>query len=51
MPLTAIDNFCSLADIDPFFIELDAILAKNNYVWNELAEKALLEFYDVTLSI
>ncbi len=51
MPLTAIDNFCALADIDPFFVELDAILAKNNYVWNEQAEKALLEFYDVSLSI
>lgn len=51
LPLTAIDNFTSLAKQDPFFSELDAILAKNNYVWNQHAEKALLEFYDVSLSV
>ncbi|MBR9872806.1 zinc-binding dehydrogenase [Vibrio sp. J1-1] len=51
LPLTAIDNFLSLANEDPFFVELDAILEANNYVWNEHAEKALLEFYDVNLSI
>ncbi|WP_063660600.1 zinc-binding dehydrogenase [Aliivibrio fischeri] len=51
LPLTAIDNFASLAEQDPFFSELDAILAKNNYVWNQHAEKALLEFYDVSLSV
>ena len=51
LPLTAIDNFASLADQDSFFAELDVILAKNNYVWNQHAEKALLEFYDVSLSV
>ncbi|MEL7293150.1 MAG: zinc-binding dehydrogenase [Pseudomonadota bacterium] len=51
MPMVAINNFKSLADIDPFFIELDTIMAANNYVWNELAEKALLEFYGVSLTL
>ncbi|MGY5612410.1 zinc-binding dehydrogenase [Vibrio brasiliensis] len=51
LPLTAIDNFRSLADVDPFFVELDAILAANNYVWNQHAEKALLEYYDVSLTV
>ncbi len=51
LPLTAIDNFLSLADVDPFFEDLDAILKANNYVWNAHAEKALLEFYDVSLSV
>ncbi len=51
LPLTAIDNFLSLQDEDPFFVELDAILKSNNYVWNEQAERALLAFYDVTLSV
>lgn len=50
MPLTAIDEFHTLADVDPFFNELDAIAKANNYVWNEQAEKALLEFYDVNLT-
>jgi len=40
-----------LADQDPFFAELDAILNANNYVWNAHAEKALLEFYDVSLTV
>ncbi|WEM44750.1 zinc-binding dehydrogenase (plasmid) [Photobacterium sp. DA100] len=51
LPLTAIDDFMSLADQDPFFAELDAILKANNYVWNVDAEKALLEFYDVSLAV
>ncbi|MGF1735394.1 zinc-binding dehydrogenase [Photobacterium satsumensis] len=51
LPLTAIDDFMSLADQNPFFAELDAILKANNYVWNEHAEKALLEFYDVSLAV
>lgn len=51
MPLTAIDNFRSLSNVAPFFIELDALLAANNYVWNEAAEKALLDYYNVSLSI
>lgn len=51
LPLTGIDNFKSLAEQDPFFTELDVILAKNNYVWSECAEKALLEFYDVNLTV
>ena len=51
LPLTAIDDFMSLADQDPFFAELDAILKANNYVWNVHAEKALLEFYDVSLAV
>ncbi len=51
MPLTAIDNFSSLAHIDPFFNELDEILAANNYVWNEASEKALLEYYNVSLTV
>lgn len=51
LPLTAIDDFLSLADQDPFFSELDAILCANNYVWNAHAEKALLEFYDVSLTV
>lgn len=50
MPLTAIDEFHTLADVDPFFNELDTIVKANNYVWNEQAEKALLEFYDVNLT-
>ncbi|MFS1443520.1 MULTISPECIES: zinc-binding dehydrogenase [unclassified Vibrio] len=51
MPLTAIDEFHTLADVAPFFNELDAIVKANNYVWNEQAEKALLEFYDVNLTV
>ncbi|MGR5066444.1 zinc-binding dehydrogenase [Photobacterium sp. DNB22_13_2] len=51
LPLTAIDDFISLAEQDPFFAELDAILKANNYVWNVDAEKALLEFYDVSLVV
>lgn len=51
MPLTAIDNFMSLAETDPFFADLDEILKANNYVWNAHAEKALLEFYDVSLKV
>ena len=51
LPLTAIDDFMSLADQDPFFAKLDAILKANNYVWNVDAEKALLEFYDVSLAV
>ncbi len=50
LPLTAIDEFKSLVDTDPFFGELDAILAANNYVWNPAAEKALLDFYKVSLT-
>ena len=50
LPLTAIDEFHKLADQDPFFGELDRILKDNNYVWNDLAEKALLEFYGVSLT-
>ncbi len=49
LPLTAIDNFMSLADRDPFYADLDAILKQNNYVWNEEAEKALLAFFNVSL--
>ncbi|MEZ9922343.1 L-sorbose 1-phosphate reductase, partial [Vibrio breoganii] len=48
LPLTSIDEFHTLADVDPFFLELDQILKANNYVWNEPAEKALLEFYNVS---
>jgi threonine dehydrogenase-like Zn-dependent dehydrogenase len=51
LPLTAIDQFKTLEDSDPFFGELDAILKQNNYVWNAEAEKALLEFYDVSLTV
>ncbi|ASI91253.1 zinc-binding dehydrogenase [Vibrio mediterranei] len=51
LPLTAIDQFKTLEDSDPFFGELDAILQQNNYVWNAEAEKALLEFYDVSLTV
>ncbi|PWI32396.1 L-sorbose 1-phosphate reductase [Vibrio albus] len=51
LPLTAIDDFMSLAEDEPFFAELDAILKGHNYVWNEHAEKALLEFYDVSLTV
>lgn len=51
MPLTAITDFCSLSDVDPFFVNLDAILAANNYVWNEHAEKELLEYYNVSLTV
>ncbi|MGF1704102.1 zinc-binding dehydrogenase [Photobacterium makurazakiensis] len=51
LPLTAIDDFMSLAEQDPFFAELDAILKANNYVWNVDAEKALLEFHDVSLVV
>ena len=51
LPLTAIDQFHTLAEQSPFFLELDEILKANNYVWNELAEKALLEFYDVSLTV
>ncbi|AYV20143.1 zinc-binding dehydrogenase [Vibrio mediterranei] len=51
LPLTAIDQFKTLEDSDPFFGELDAILQQNNYVWNADAEKALLEFYDVSLTV
>ena len=51
LPLPAIDDFLSLGDVDPFFEDLDAILKANNYGWNAHAEKALLEFYDVSLSV
>ncbi|WP_153448788.1 zinc-binding dehydrogenase [Vibrio algicola] len=51
LPLTAIDDFKSLAQNEPFFKDLDAILAKDNYVWSAHAEKALLEFYDVSLAV
>ncbi|PHX08061.1 zinc-binding dehydrogenase [Vibrio splendidus] len=51
LPLTAIDQFHTLAEQSPFFLELDEILKANNYVWNELAEKALLECYDVSLTV
>jgi L-sorbose 1-phosphate reductase len=51
MPLTAIDNFMSLADSNPFYADLDAILKSSNYVWNEHAEKALLEFFNVSLDV
>lgn len=50
LPLTAIDNFLSLAEQDPFFAKLDTIVRNNNYVWNEEAEQALLSHYNVTLS-
>ncbi|CAH0536043.1 zinc-binding dehydrogenase [Vibrio marisflavi] len=48
LPLTPITEFKKLADVDPFFIELDEMLQASNYVWNESAERALLEFYDVS---
>lgn len=51
LPLTAIDDFMSLADEEPFFAELDDILKANNYVWNAEAEKALLAFYGVSPTI
>lgn len=51
LPLIAIDDFMSLAEKDPFFVELDQILKANNYVWNAHAESALLEFYGVSLTV
>lgn len=51
LPLTAIDDFMSLAEKEPFFAELDQILKANNYVWNVHAESALFAFYDVSLTV
>lgn len=50
LPLTAIDDFLSLAEQEPFYADLDSILKANNYVWNEHAEKALLDFHHTRLT-
>lgn len=49
LPLTAINDFLSLAEDEPFFYELNEIVKEHNYVWNERAEKRLLEFYNVDI--
>jgi len=43
MPMTAIDDFASLGEHDPFFRELAQITAKTNNLWSVEAENCLLE--------
>lgn len=43
MPLTAIDDFAELGKDDEFFAGLAEICGRNNNIWNEEAEKFLLE--------
>jgi len=47
MPLTAIDNFESLAHINGLFNDLAEICKKHNYLWSLEAEKFLLENFSV----
>ncbi len=43
LPLVAIDDFAEMGKNDPFYAELAEICGKNNNLWNEEAEKYLLE--------
>lgn len=50
LPCTVIDGSKTLDEVDPFFVEFDAILVTNNNVWNTQSERAVLEFYDTNLA-
>ncbi|MFP4376488.1 MAG: zinc-binding dehydrogenase [Spirochaetales bacterium] len=43
LPLVAIDDFAEMGKNDPFYAKLAEICGKNNNLWNEEAEKYLLE--------
>ena len=43
IPLTAIDDFAEAGKTDPLFAELDKICKAHNGLWNDEAEKYLLE--------
>jgi hypothetical protein len=45
MPMTAIEDFDTLAEKDPFFAELARVCKKNNNLWSAEAEKMLLEHF------
>lgn len=45
MPLTAISDFARLGKTDPFFAELDRLVASHNRLWNIEAEEYLLQYY------
>ena len=47
MELTAIEDFEKLGENDEFYRELSKICKKNNNVWNEEAERFLLNKYNV----
>lgn len=46
MPMTAIDDFATLGETDPFFYELDKVCKANNGLWSAKAEKMLLEHFN-----
>ena len=48
MPMTAIEDLASLADKDPFFLELDKVCRENRGLWSAKAERMLLEHFAET---
>jgi len=49
MPLTAISDFSELGKSDPFFARLAELVSDAHGVWNEQAEKYLLEYFNVNV--
>ncbi len=45
MPMTAIEDFGKLGEMDPFFKELDEVCKANKGLWSAKAEKMLLEHF------
>lgn len=48
MPMTAIEDLASLADKDPFFLELDKVCRENRGLWSAKAERMLLDHFAET---
>jgi threonine dehydrogenase-like Zn-dependent dehydrogenase len=47
MPLTAIDSFDTLQDLDPKFLELHEINKRHKFLWSLEAEQFLLEHFTI----
>jgi threonine dehydrogenase-like Zn-dependent dehydrogenase len=51
MELTALSDFEELGKTNELFKELNNIISMNNYVWCEEAEKFLLNYYNIKITI
>ena len=49
MPLTAIEDFEKLGEIDPLYKKLDEACKRNRGLWNAEAEKILFEHFRVNV--
>jgi threonine dehydrogenase-like Zn-dependent dehydrogenase len=51
MPLTAISDFSELGKTDPFYARLAELVAESHGVWNEQAERFLLQHFGVETGV